>query len=324
LPAGISYSSIFDVDNPGGTLAFGAFLKGASINEENDVGLWLGRPEAVRIIVREGDTVPGIDSASFSELNIVNFEVDHSGRLLFPARIVGPQINAANNFGYWSSSGNAMEMLFRSGEPAPNIAGASLTYFRVEPIVGDEYLLLANLSGANVTYANDSAMFVGTPGNMRLVYREGDQAPGAPPGVVMGQVSTTNWGTPTSRDGHVAFRTELTGPGVNGANDGAYYMADSDGKLFLLAREGDMFDVGGGELKQVQELYNELVGGPMDETMNSDGQLIFRVLFMDNTHGVYIAQIVPEPNSIALLFSAAFAGAIWTAQRGRLNGTVRS
>lgn len=314
LPDNISYSYIFDVDNPGGVLAFGAFLKGASITEDNDVGLWLGPSEDVRLIAREGDPAPGIDSATFSVLGINNFEVDHSGRLIFPARVEGNQINVTNDYGYWRSSGNAMELLYRSGDPAPNIAEARLASFRVEPIVSDEYLLLANLVGENVTSANDGAMFVGTPGNMRLIYREGDPAPGAPEGVVMGRVFTSSSGIPTSETSQLAFRTELTGPGVDGTNDAAYYMVDSNGKLFLLAREGDMFDVGGGELKQIQEVHNTL-GGPTDETMNAHGQLIFRVTFMDNTQGVYIAQIVPEPNSVALILSGTLAVIAFTLRK---------
>ncbi len=322
LPAGITYSSISGAFNPGGILAYRAFLKGPSITEANDVGLWSGPTDNIRLIAREGDPVPGVASATFSQLNVGSWEVEQSGHVLFTARITGSQIDVSNNFGYWLSSGEDLLPLFRSGQQAPGIPGSRLRDFRVEAAISNEYILLANFEGPDVTAANDSAMFMGVPENMRLVYREGDPAPGTPPGVVMGRVLTSSLGIPVSQSGQLAFRTELTGSGVTSANDAAYFLVDTDGTLFMIAREGSMFDVGGGEFKQIQGLHDTF-GGPSDETMNSQGQLFFRARFADASEGVFIAQVVPEPNSIALVASVVVSGAALMLRRRMSRGPAR-
>jgi hypothetical protein len=52
-----------------GQLAFTAGLNGDGVKTSNDEGLWAGPPEALRLVVREGDVAPGTASKRFARVS---------------------------------------------------------------------------------------------------------------------------------------------------------------------------------------------------------------------------------------------------------------
>ncbi len=95
---------------------------------------------------------------------------------------------------------------------------------------------MAELTGAGVTAANDRGIWSDAGGALRLIARDGDQAPGASPG----QAHHFDFGTHTLRfnnQGHVAFVGRIAGAGVTADNSRAIW-TDRDGDLSMAARAG--------------------------------------------------------------------------------------
>jgi hypothetical protein len=101
--------------------------------------------------------------------------------------------------------------------------------------VAGETTFLAAMTGAGITANNDSALWTGRPGNITLLAREGDPAPGMGAGV---GYSSFNSNIALNAAGQSAFTGLVAGPGVTLANDGAVWIAGAGGTT-LLAREGN-------------------------------------------------------------------------------------
>ena len=100
-----------------------------------------------------------------------------------------------------------------SGQPAPNTE----TTFRgfTDPTLNDagQVAFRASLNGANANV--DSGIWLGAPGGLQLVAREGGQAPGAQSGVTYGDFNEPNLPVVLNRSGEIAFNAPLVGPGTN-------------------------------------------------------------------------------------------------------------
>lgn len=99
---------------------------------------------------------------------------------------------------------------------------------------------LINSSGRVLFFGTDSdinySVGVALPEAAHFVAREGEHAPGTATGVTFDTID----GDPQWNDlGQIAFRAELTGPGVNSTNRGGLW-AGAPGDLRLIAREGDL------------------------------------------------------------------------------------
>lgn len=97
------------------------------------------------------------------------------------------------------------------------------------------------VNGPGVTgNVNDIGVWTSSAGNLQLVARIGDTAPGSG-GAVYAVGSTFGLGLPAvSADGSVAYRAFLSGTGVTTSNDVAIYSRPASGSSQLLARKGDV------------------------------------------------------------------------------------
>lgn len=312
LPDDIHYTGLVSTTDRDGKVAFNASLTQSLPNTPRN-GIWIGTPNDVRVIAMTGQEAGGIADAVFNHMSYSQaIEIDGNGRVLFAASISGPGIDATNDFGYWLADADGTYPVLRTGQTIPGTSGARATELAVELGATGEYTVFASLAGETVTSENDTAWLLGPPDGLRLIAREGMQAPGTPNGVQIGELFSTSHGTPTTPDGRMAFYTLLRGPGVTTANDGAYYLSDPDGSLHLVAREGDLFDLGNGDLRLVKAL--DLTAGQSDSTMNPQGELFFRAGFMDGSEGVFVVRSIPEPSSFALL-TIALVGVVASRRR---------
>jgi len=116
-----------------------------------------------------------------------------------------------------------------------------------------------------------------------------------------GSVSGAEWMAPfyspiINDAGQVAFVATLEGPGIEEYQSRALYATDTAGLLHLIVREGQMFDVGGGDLRRIASvgLNSEDASENGSSAFNSSGQLAFYLSFEDTSNGVFVAT-VPEP-----------------------------
>jgi len=312
LPAGVNFLGFDRVQNPFGTLALTAELTGAGVTAANERGVWINNGSGLQLVARGGDPAPGIAGATFrSDTDPIDHKgIDSSGRLLIRSSVAGPGINTTNNVGYWYGTPGNLNLLFRTGQSIPEFAG-TIQEMDVELLAPDKFLADIRFTGTGITAANDSALFEGSATQLKLIAREGMQAPGEAPGVQIGDVlyGITSSFVPNS-SGQLALRFTLTGAGVTTSNEAAYYMADADANLLKVVRERDLFDIGGGVMKIVT-FPNANLGFPTAGTFNEAGQFLFALDFSDNTHGMFVAQVVPEPSSYHIAAAGLLLGLLF-------------
>jgi hypothetical protein len=90
----------------------------------------------------------------------------------------------------------------------------------------------AELTGPELTVADDQGFWAGEPGDLRLVAREGEPAPGLP-GLTFSIPSGA-----ANEAGDVFMHADLLGPGVDHTNRATIW-TDRSGTLQLVLREGD-------------------------------------------------------------------------------------
>jgi hypothetical protein len=129
-------------------------------------------------------------------------------------------------------------------------------------------------------------------------------APGTPEGVTFDDAISVS----INNLGQIAFQAQVQGPGVSIFDARGLWVADAGGDLHLIARAGGLFDVGGGDLREVNDVdlftYTNAGEDGMPSAFNDLGQLAFRAVFKDGTEGVFVAT-VPEPAGLAALVVAA-------------------
>lgn len=128
-----------------------------------------------------------------------------------------------------------LETVAVSGTQAPGTA-AGVTFrnaFSVPIVDSTGRVCFRNqLAGPGVTSANDVGIWVGEPGRLALVAREGDPAPGAA-GASYNVISA-----PLFTEGVVVFTATLTGAGVTSANNQGLFVGTAD-SIRLVARTGN-------------------------------------------------------------------------------------
>jgi hypothetical protein len=96
---------------------------------------------------------------------------------------------------------------------------------------------------------------------------------------------------------------------VTSANDFALFFDDPLLGTTMIVREGDLFDVGGGDLRTIADggirFSTPVSGDDPVQALTDDGRVAFALRFTDGTSGAFLAA-VPEPASawLALLGTA--------------------
>jgi PEP-CTERM motif len=126
-----------------------------------------------------------------------------------------------------------------TGEAAPD-AGAGVVYdsFANSPVINGagQVSFSALLNGLAVDITNDSGIWSEASGELTMVAREGNRAPGTESGVIYNSFARARY---VHNDmGQTVFRGVLTGPGVDTTNDDGLWLRNTD-SLSLLARGGD-------------------------------------------------------------------------------------
>jgi hypothetical protein len=341
LPAGVFVGSLADpVLNGAGHLALSGTLTGPGVTPADDAALWFGPAQALQVVARKGDSLPGLPAgtalAGFSLGPVIN----DAGQIALGGLLSGAGVDSSNDQAIWAGLPGGLTLAVREGDAAPGLApgvrfagfgspGATALLINA----GGQLSLRANLDGPGVSGANDTGLWVQESGQWQLVAREGDQVPGLPAGVVFAEPfpGGSPFGDPLlNARGQLAFLASLAGPGVTPANHSALVATRPDGAMELIAQSGDVFDLGGGDLRTIFSLtlYSGTIltssggedGRPM--AFNDAGQLTFRMTFTDGASGVFLAA-VPEPAAWGLFGLGGAAAGAWCLARRRRSGAAR-
>jgi hypothetical protein len=220
--------------NDAGQVAYRARISPAGPMDASDSSIFSGDT----LVANVGDPVPGIGGAVFESL--WDPMLNSAGETAFTGIFSGPGVTDADNRAIFNSGGP----LLRTGDAAPGIGGAVITGLNLSrPGLNDagELAFGARIAGAGVTEDDDVFLFAaGAP-----VAREGNLAPGAG-GAVFDEVFQPG----LNNAGDVVADVRLRGAGVTSDNENAIF-ATRGGAFEMILREGDLLDIGGGELRPI-------------------------------------------------------------------------
>ncbi|MCP5559723.1 MAG: FG-GAP repeat protein [Verrucomicrobiaceae bacterium] len=139
---------------------------------------------ANQILARQGEAAPGSGGATYNAF--LAEAGSNTGMTIFRATLKGGDATTAKNEGLWRSiAGGTPTLLARKGFAVNGIAGAVWKKFIRLWCIGNQVLILGQISGTGVTSANDTLLILLQENDTWLtLMREGDPAPGCPDGAV--------------------------------------------------------------------------------------------------------------------------------------------
>ncbi len=242
VPAG-TYSDMFTDDehwsiNASGTVAHLAYIRRPGIINFEDAVV-VSTPAGSTLVAAEGQPAPG-GAGTWNSFNLVT--INDAGDVCFRGAGSVSLLCRSRNLG-------PIEIIARAGDPAPGVpnavyAGGS-NFGGSVALAGDgQAAFFAALSGPPITSSNNLGIFAGTPGNVRLLARTGDLAPGA------GGARFTNFYAVTANAGaRFAFGARL-----NTGSDGIW-VTGCDGQFTLALLEGQSITMLDGVSRVIDEVY---------------------------------------------------------------------
>ncbi len=261
-----------------GVAIFKSTLLGGDVNGSVNNEAWLmGTPGNLQFLIRKGDTLLN-GNLAIGALGF-NCAINEAGQVLHDETLsttlgTTPATTADDKVLLVTTAG-VHDILMREGDPAPGTAGALFG----TPTIAQGFTASARAAfhasttgGDTVAGVNDHAWFEGGVGNLQMIVRRGDAAPGAAVGETFASLASS--GSYTDAGG-VAFVGFLTGPNVTTANDAGIW-AGRAGTLQLIAREGDAAPgIPGGTIGSAGG--QGIVNGTGTPVMNERGQILFQV-----------------------------------------------
>lgn len=277
--------------NSMGQIAFsgGAYDLSASTHT---YGIWLESGGSMRPVVFRGESAPGTNGEVFSSFSR-HFLTD-SGELIIYAATRKPGYSYGDRYGIWREKAGEMELIAYTGDTAPGSAGRIYTGVGNPFVTADGQILAgASLDWDDLTDENRTALWVEQNGELKMLFR----ADRYPPGQETARFHAFD-NLAINGKGQIAF--------TSGGPDEALWATDRDGALQLIAQVGEEFDVNDDPL--VEELKTVAWIVPkryrfdnIPMTFNDAGQLAFQLLFTDGSSGIFVANTIPEPTTIALV-----------------------
>jgi hypothetical protein len=260
------------VINSAGRVSFMADLvHGPGVDATNDQGVWSQDSSGnLQLRMRTGDQAPGFDpGVVFSARSIPIF--NDAQDFVIDADVAGPGITTANDRGIWTSTGAGLALIARQGDPAPGTnSGETFGAFRPSTFTTPTPLLAINNAG-NVAFnatmlgapsSSDRGVWSNASGELTLVARKGDEAPGA------GGNFTNVFDPRINAAGDTAFVAQTTnflaGSGI---------WKETDDGLSLVAIQG-MQAPGLDDGIQFSSFFHFL-DGPTPFVFNGDGEMAF-------------------------------------------------
>lgn len=211
-----------------GHVTFTANVTGNGIAPHSS-GNWIEGPNALSVPLYSGSATPL--GPGITALGTGGVFTNDSSAALFGTLLAGAGVNLDNQSVIWKFNENGLSLLARGGDPAPGLSGQVFRNF------GGKYI---NNSGNVIFEAyfgfNSGGIWTDRGGSgLEPVVRSGEQAPGAPAGVVFGKTQSLRFNDASQ----FAFLGALEGPGVTEANDTGVYSDARGNGLEQIARAGD-------------------------------------------------------------------------------------
>lgn len=256
------------------------------VGPENDTAVWLYTPgSGKQEILREGAASP-ITGAKFADVinagATIKSNFNALGQCLLRCGLTNAAMSTAITFGVNDvililASTNGHTIVARKGDPAPGIPSAvfALTSGDITMRLNDNGVVAfaAPIAGPGITAANNSALYVGTPGNLTLVARKGSVAPGTN-GMTFGDLFTSY----LNNADQVVFHNVISS-GSSFVN--TLWSWDAAAGLQLLATSNDQIEVAPGNFQFLGSPFvdGQSNAGSRSRCFADDGTFAFRTGF---------------------------------------------
>jgi hypothetical protein len=290
--------------NNAGQVAFRGHLSEPAGGVALPSGVWAGVPGALRLVALTGDTPQGTTEPLREVLGVLP-RLNERGDVFFSASLGSASSPRHGAFFAEAGQSGAVRPLALSGTSMPGLgAGVTAVGFHEPPRLHPAAAagtVVGLLSGPGVVPANDSAAWTGPVGDLRLVARAGDPAPGAPGARFAGQTDSQGVafrGATVDRQGNTVFHAHLAGPGINPAFDAGLWVAPAGGAPVLVARSGDPAPGLGGSAR-----YGHI--GPFQSVSN--GRVVFAAPVTGAGPGVTTVLFAGDPGGVDVILKAGDA-----------------
>ena len=320
-PAGAKFDDFSNVVlNDVGEYAFrGVFNPVDAVTRfDRQGGIWAYRDGLLQLIAHKGERAPDTPNGSFFR-SFGPPAFNDAAQVAFTAELVNENgvVEYPDHVGIWAEHNGSLRLVARSGSQAPGTPdGVSFNDFNTSdsPEVtmdgAGNIAFFGYLRGESVNAGNETGIWSeARSGDLELVVRAGDPAPGAPAGAKFRSVG----GPRLNATGQIAFVGQLQSGagGVSLASDLGIWAQDRDGVLQMIVREGDLVDVDDGPGTDFRTVTGFSLFYPWRGTGNQDGrpsafndlgQLAFLASFTDRSSGIFVSSLaaIPEPASVVL------------------------
>ena len=286
-------ASFTDISVPLGNATGGVIISGElDAPSSADAGVWYATSTGASLLLREGDPVPGGGGELVAFSPAIRGLADTGEALVSFSGDGGTR-------GYVTGTPGNLSVAVVEGDPAPVPGEPDATFLQLqaESMAGNgDFVFRGALSGMNMNFSNNRAIFHVEGDTLSMVARLDDEAPGT-----AGEHFDRLDAPIVNDQGQVAFS------GEDSDNEEGIWALHDDG-LELVVRTGDLFDLGGGDLREVSAFWIELDDARWQErALGDSGDLAFLLYFTDGSSGVFTAQLAPEPSSTLMLAIGAAA-----------------
>ena len=282
--------------NASGRIAFITELRGTNLTDQNDTAIYVGQPGAFTLRVREGNVAAGSPSTTrYSDFFTV--ALNATGDMVFSAALLGEN-GVALGEGIWMNPNNTatIRLVAKTGDKAPGTP-AGVNYDLVtSPVMNNSGVIAfsGSVSGPGVDQTNNFVIFAGAVGSVQLIGRE---ATTFPEGFgLSGELALNDLG-------QVAF------VGIDADANRSLWTFIPDQGMSLIAQAGTLFDVDDGpgtDLREIEEIGFRTGSAAEDGLgtgLSANGDIAFELTFTNNTSGIFVAHLIPEPSTAVLLLA---------------------
>jgi hypothetical protein len=273
-------------------------------------GIFLKRNGPAELIISTHTEAPGTQGAVFTSRVGRKLDLNDYGDVAFSGYLDGTGVIDQNRDGIWLYNQGTISLIVRSGDTAPNTDGAVFGQHDSTIVFGPpklnnagQVLFSARLNGVEVNHWNSDSIWLQEKGDLSLIVRAGQSAPGTSGRNFWG------FGRPwINETGQILFGATLTPQSNEYFGRNGVWLTDIYGSLKLIVQEGSLFDVNDDpniiDLRTVESIRYTIDERTGTSSFNASGQLAFHVVFTDGTEGLFVANtIIPEPSSITLTVS---------------------
>ncbi|MGB8166229.1 MAG: choice-of-anchor tandem repeat NxxGxxAF-containing protein, partial [Chthoniobacteraceae bacterium] len=306
-------------------------LTGTGVTTNSTHALYAGLPGNLTLIARQGSSgaskfyagSPGAIYQSAGGRILFDFALSSTGDI---ADAGGVDVDRA----LFGGTPGDIAAVVRSFDPGPGETGIVLRpgangILTASSVLNDAGTIAVNATLIGTTQDNpySNGVYVGTRGNLALLARSGQRAPGTPNGVVFQLVGANE----INESGDVLLDGFLAGTGVTAANDEGFWVG-KPGNLQLVVREGMTIDVGAGVKKTIATVRSiqdfQGIGGRRNgrtSGFNEARQVFLALTFTDNTSGLFRADVDLTGTATTLTVTVAGNGKV---SAGYLGATPRT